>query len=236
MQPGPSSPPVQQVSTSTRRPLPQMVNSRTIAIDYELASVGPWGVSEVSLWGTRDGGKTWQKYAVDDDNRSPVTATVEGEGDYGFRVVVHSAGGFSAPTPKPGDAPEVNVRVDLVRPQASIQSVQQGTGDRADEILIRYSASDPHLSERPITLYYAAHSAGPWSIISGGLENTGFYAWRAERFLPEELFIRLEARDAAGNSTTFQTAHPLVLNRPRPQGRIRQVRPFDVVRTPKHSD
>ena len=164
-----------------------MVNSRTIAIDYVVDSVGPWGVSEVALWGTRDGGQTWRRYAVDDDNRGPVTATVEGEGDYGFRVVVHSAGGFAAAPPQPGEPPEVLVRVDLVRPQAAIESVQQGSGNAADQILIRWSADDAHLGSNPVTLYYSPQPAGPWSIIAAGLQNTGSYAWRAERHLPEQL-------------------------------------------------
>lgn len=204
----------------------QRVNSRTIAIDYEVDSVGPWGVSEVELWGTRDGGQTWRRYAVDDDNRSPVTATVEGEGNYGFKVVVHSAGGFAAAPPKPGDRPEALVHVDLVRPEATIESVQQGTGNAADQIVIRWSADDAQLAANPVTLYYSAQPAGPWSIIAAGLQNTGKYEWRAERHLPEQLYVRLEVRDAAGNTTTFQSAEPVVVRRPRPQVRIRQVRPF----------
>ena len=207
-------------------PALQMVNSRTIAIDYELASVGPWGVSAVELWGTRDGGQTWRRYSVDDDNLSPVTATVEGEGDYGFRVVVHSAGGFAAAPPQPGEVPEVLVRVDLVRPEATIESVQQGAGNDADQILIRWTADDAELGPNPISLYFSPHPAGPWSIIAAGLPNSGSYSWRAERHLPEQLYVRLEVRDAAGNVSTFQTAQPVVVVRPRPQVRIREVRPF----------
>jgi hypothetical protein len=203
-----------------------LVNSRTIAIDYEVASVGPWGVSEVELWGTRDGGQTWRRYAADDDNRSPVMATVEGEGDFGFRVLVHSAGGFAASPPHPGEPPEVMVRVDLVRPEASIESVHQGVGNSADQIQIRWTARDTQLAERPVTLYYSAQPAGPWSIIAAGLPNTGEYAWRAERHLPEQLYVRLEVRDAAGNATTFQATEPVTVNRPRPQARIREVRPL----------
>jgi hypothetical protein len=205
----------------------QMVSSRTIAIDYEVASVGPWGVSAVELWGTRDGGQSWRKYAADDDNRSPVTATVEGEGDYGFKVLVHSANGFAAAPPANGDAPEALVRVDLVRPEATLDSVEQGTGNLADQIMIRWSASDAHLAPQPVTLYYSAQPAGPWSIIAANLVNSGGYAWRADRHLPEQLYVKLEVRDAAGNTTTYQTAQPVVVNRPRPQVRIREIRSFD---------
>ena len=48
-----------------------------------------------SLWGTRDGGQTWNRFAQDDDNRSPLVVTVDDEGMYGFQILVQNAGGAS---------------------------------------------------------------------------------------------------------------------------------------------
>ena len=67
------------------------VNTQTFDLDYELNSVGPWGVARVEVWGTPDGGQTWQRYAVDPDNRSPARVTVPGAGTYGFWLVVDGA-------------------------------------------------------------------------------------------------------------------------------------------------
>src|SRR4029079_7275118 len=51
---------------------PKLVGSRTFALEYDLDDAGRGGVSKVELWGSRDGGKTWSRYAQDDDNRSPL--------------------------------------------------------------------------------------------------------------------------------------------------------------------
>ena len=72
-----------------------MVNSRTFDMDYEVDAVGPSGIAKVELWGTQDGGQTWRSYGIDPDNRSPIRAKVEGEGLYGFRVVVQSGSGLA---------------------------------------------------------------------------------------------------------------------------------------------
>ena len=123
----------------------------------------------------------------------------------------------------------------VVRPEATLDSVEQGSGNLADQIMIRWSASDAYLAPQPVTLYYSAQPAGPWSIIAANLVNSGSYAWRADRHLPEQLYVRLEVRDAAGNTTTYQTAQPVVVNRPRPQVRIREIRSFDAAAVPAGS-
>ena len=89
------------------------VGSRTFALEYDLEDFGRSGIAKVELWGTRDGGQTWRLFATDDDHRSPLVATVDDAGVYGFRIVVESAGGAPAIPPGPGDAPELWVDVDL---------------------------------------------------------------------------------------------------------------------------
>ena len=60
---------------------------------------------------------------------------------------------------------------------------------------------------------------------STGLENTGEYTWRLERHVPDRFYLRLEARDIAGNLAAYQTPAPIMLNRPQPTGRLRGVQP-----------
>ena len=86
---------------------PRMVNLRTFELDYEVDSIGSSGVAKVELWGTRDGGRHWANFGADNDNRSPLVVSVDGEGVYGFRVVIQSGNGLSGQTPRDGDLPEV---------------------------------------------------------------------------------------------------------------------------------
>jgi len=206
---------------------PRFVNSRTFSLEYQVEDVGGWGVSKVQLWGTRDGGQTWHYYAEDDDNRSPLNVTVDGEGLYGFRIVVQSAAGPGGFAPQSGDEPELWVGVDLHRPQAELLSVEPGAGNLSDHLVLRWRAADDNLEARPISLFYSSRPTGPWSAAATGLQNTGEYAWRLERYVPTQFYLRLEVRDTAGNLAAYQTVEPIRLDRPEPTGSLRAVEPVD---------
>jgi hypothetical protein len=126
-----------------------------------------------------------------------------------------------APLPHQGDAPELWVEVDLHRPFAELTSVEPGSGNQADHLLLRWRAADDHLAAQPISLFYSSRPAGPWSVIAANLENTGVYAWRLERHIPERCYLRLEVRDLAGNLAAFQTLEPVTIDASEPSARFR---------------
>jgi len=204
----------------------RVVNSRTFDIEYDLQSVGPWGVAKVELWGTPDNGRTWQSFGVDPDNRSPIRVTVPTTGTFGFRILVDGANSAGAAPPQSGDEPELTVSVDLQPPTAELLAADLGQGNLADHLLVRWTATDTNLEPRPIALFYSSYPNGPWSTIASGLENTGKYTWRIERHVPGRFYLRLEARDTAGNLATYQSPSPIALTRPQPTGRLRNVRPI----------
>lgn len=226
----PGSAGVEDVPDSTEsapQPEPRMVNSRRFALEYELESVGPSGVARVELWQTTDGGKSWSLYGLDEDLTSPMLVTVDGEGTYGFIMVVESGAGLRGPQPQPGDLPEMNVGVDLTPPLARLLSVRQQGASQGSELIIEWEASDLRLAARPITLLAADKPGGPWSIVRANLENTGRFAWRPDGELPAELYLRLEVRDEAGNRRTVDTREPVQIERVQPKSRIQQVRPLE---------
>jgi hypothetical protein len=204
---------------------PLLVNARTFDVEYDLQTIGPWGVAKVELWGTQDEGDMWQSFGVDPDNRSPIRVTVPHGGTFGFRILVEGANAASATPPQSGDKPELVVIVDLQPPQAELLAVEPAEGNLSDQLRIRWTANDTNLEPRPIGLFYSSHPNGPWSTIAAGLENTGFYTWRIERHIPGRFFLRLEARDTAGNVAIYQSPEPIELNRPQPTGTLRSVRP-----------
>lgn len=208
-----------------------LVNARTFDVEYDLQEVGSWGVAKVELWGTQDGGKTWQSYGVDPDNRSPARVTVPSGGTFGFRIVVEGANGVSATAPQSGQEPELIVSVDLQPPTAELLAAEPGEGNLTDSLRIRWKADDENLEPRPIGLFYSSFANGPWSTVAAGLENTGSYVWRIERHIPNRFYLKLEARDTAGNTAAYQTPEPLQLNRPQPTGTLRNVRPINGVPT-----
>lgn len=202
-----------------------MVNARSFDLEYEVDGIGPYGIARVELWGTSDGGQTWTSYGADNDNRSPIRATVDGEGLYGFCITVQSGNGLGGQPPRAGEAPQMWVMVDLTKPVVRLTGVEPGAGEHAGELMIHWEASDAALAQRPITLQFSDRAGGPWSIIAAGLENTGSYAWRPDNRAPERIYLRIEARDEAGNISVFDTTEATALDRIRPEGHIREVRP-----------
>ncbi len=182
------------------------VNTKLFEIDYTNPPQ-PMSVGRVELWGTRDGGVTWQSYGFDSDSRSPMLARIPDEGTYGFTVVFHPANGQPAPSPRRGQRPDIVIRADLTRPDAQVVGVDQSY----NALTIRWQAFDAQLAETPIALYYADAATSQWRLIAQNLDNTGSYRWNLPIGLPPEVQIRVEARDRAGNVATAETRNPVRL-------------------------
>jgi hypothetical protein len=206
---------------------PKLVGSRTFALEYDLEDVGGSGVSKVELWGTRDGGQSWRLYAEDEDQRSPLVVTVDDEGTYGFRIVVQTVEASAAVRPQPGDAPELWVAVDLQQPVAELTAIERGAGNLADHLILYWRAEDDNFPRRPVSLYYSSRLSGPWSTVAANLENTGQYAWRIERHVPERFYLRLVVRDAAGNMAAFHTREPITFAAPTPNAQLNSAKSID---------
>ncbi len=202
---------------------PRVLGSRRISLQYDVASVGPSGIAEVELWSTNDGGRSWESLGIDGDNRSPFTATLAGEGLYGFRLVVRNGNRVGGQRPTAGDLPEMWVVVDETKPVAAITSADVRATESGRELVIRYEAADARLSSRPIALYFADKPAGPWQTIGVGLPNAGVHAWSLDRHVVDRVYLRLEVRDEGGNVGAFETANAVVLDESEPVGRIRSV-------------
>ncbi len=206
---------------------PRVVGARRFQLEYDVESVGPSGIARVELWGTRDGGRTWTSFGLDDDRRSPFFVTVNEEAVFGFRVAVESGAGLGGDPPKSGDPPDIWIAVDLTKPTCRILAAEQAAGDQAGQLVVRWEAADAALAAKPVTLLYSQSRDGPWTAIASGLENTGRHAWTVDGRVPTKIYLRLEVRDEAGNLGIFETREPISLDQFRPTVRIRQVRPFN---------
>lgn len=201
------------------------INSRRFLLNYNVDSVDPSGVGKVVLWVTRDGGQTWNSWATDNDNQSPFPVQVQENGTYGFRIVIHSNEGLSGRAPVRGDDADMKIRIDTEAPIARIVSVPYGTGHEAGRLVINWEASDEKLRLRPIKLAYSTSAQGPWTTIEEGLRNSGRYAWKVKRGVPDQLFLRMEVIDDAGNITVQQLTRPIDVSGLVPRGRVNGVQP-----------
>ena len=221
------------LGSAPREPRPQMIDSRRFELDYDVASIGPSDIARVELWGTRDNGTTWSSHVFDDDNRSPLLVEVDEDGIYGFRVVVAGRAGRGGQPPQSGELPDIVIGVDTTKPTARILSFDRGVGLESGHLVIAFEAADRMPATRPISLWFATTSNGPWTPLVTELENTGRYVWPIDDRLPGRVYLRLEVRDEAGNVGSFDTAEPIAPGQLRPTVEIRNVRPMNrAARTP----
>lgn len=206
-------------------PLPpiQVVNTPRIALGYEVSKVGQSGLRSVDLWMTRDDGRTWERFATDPDKQSPIEADLPGEGVYGFRLVLESGVGLSRGAPLPNTPPEIRVELDRTPPTIVMEKPQPEPG-RTDTWRITWRAEDRNLASRPISLEYATQEDGPWLALTPEathLPNSGYFAWMIPaNFRPHHIYLRITARDTAGNVGEARWREPLLVDLSRPEGSI----------------
>lgn len=180
----------------------KLVNSKKISLNYKLEDVGPSGVSVIELWFTTDG-RSWNKYPLaKSDNQkipNPLTFDVSTEGVYGFTLLAKSGVGLGVQAPQIGDEPQVWIEVDLTKPHVKVQKVIVGKGADKGKLFLQWFASDKNLTKFPINLSYAEQTTGPWQVIAQEHANSGHYTWKMPEPVPYQFYIRVEARDLAGN-------------------------------------
>jgi hypothetical protein len=203
------------------------INTRVFELTYDTLAMGGAANVPVELWGTRDGGKSWQSFGKDPKGQSPMLVTVPDDGIYGFRMAIQNGPDTAERPPLPGDVPGIWIGIDLTRPVGRITLAQQGIGRDGDKLFIAWEASDNHeLAAKPIALSYSERLGSPWTSIAAGLENTGRFTWQLSGSLPQRLYLRLEVHDAAGNMGIYETPEPVPLNLSSPAAQLRDLRPL----------
>ncbi len=198
----------------------RVVNTRKFQVGYKVDDVGPSGIGGVELFITQDNGRKWWKYGEDPDQRSPFDVEVPQDGEYGFSIRVRSGAGLVNEPPVLGEAPSIVVAVDQTPPVVEMLPVQQGQGANANHLQIRWRIQDDHPAEKSVSLYYAASRNGPWEPISAWKEDNGSFNWSVGPGVPSHLFLRVMARDSAGNVSKAETSTPLIVDLSRPSARI----------------
>lgn len=198
----------------------RVVKSRQFEIDYRVDDIGPSGVSTIELFVTQDEGNKWYRYGVDEDRISPFVVDVPADGVYGFSMRAVSGAGQSDDPPQPGSSPDVVIVVDSSPPVVQLFPLRQGQGANSNRILITWQVADQKLADRPIALSYSTHPQGPWQQITGWEPNDGEYIWQVGTDVPPKIFVRIVARDAAGNMARVDTPQPVLVDLAKPTARI----------------
>ncbi len=189
-----------------------MVNQPRVSMDFTVEDVGHSGIGKVTIWVTRDQGRTWDVLCDVADKKSPAVFDLPGEGVYGLRVAATNGRGFGSDPPKPGDAPECTVELNMTKPRVALGTVKLGPTNDSPCVDITWQAEGKNLGSGPIDLYYSSSPQGPWSPIAKGVANSGKYRWYLPQEISRQAYVRMAATDLAGNSTRSDISEPVTLD------------------------
>jgi hypothetical protein len=221
-------PPVMPSTLTTVLPPVQIINRRQVKLDFEVTRFGPSGLGSVDVYVTMDDGKSWAKSPTEGNVTLPMATEIkpgqplrgsvtvqlnkEEPVVYGFYMVVKSRANLGKPPPRPGDPPQLRVEVDMTPPYAELMAPTPDHDSR-DGLVLTWKASDLHMADNPISLEWAPSKDGPWSFIgSPQLPNTGKYIWHLPASVPPSVYLKLTARDVAGNSAVAETSEPVLVD------------------------
>jgi hypothetical protein len=205
---------------TTTAPARQFINTTQATLKYRVDKPGPSGIGKVDVWVTREDGE-WHHLCKDPGLHNSVTINLPGDGVYGIRVVVTNGNGHGGEPPVSGDPPDWKLEVDTTKPEAPVLTARAGTGGEAGSLIINWTASDKNLRPEPIDLAYSNRPDGPWISIIKGLKNEGSqYRWVLPKELGDDIYVRMEVTDQAGNSTVAQTRQPVFVDRTRLKAQV----------------
>jgi hypothetical protein len=223
--------------------------SPRIRLGYRIDRRPPSGMT-FDLWYTKDRGQHWTKAPKTGDGVGDMPATpgagteatagklifeADSQGEFGFLVVARNGVGIGDPDPRPGDPPRYRVVVDTEAPKVAVK-VQRGQGYDVRNVRIEWSADDPNLADRPVTLEYAEVKGDappaeadwkpiPQENLSGRLDRAGVQVWTVARGGPNRFLIRAKAEDRAGNVGTDQWREHVLVDLEHPSVNITEIEP-----------
>ena len=164
----------------------QFYNTTHVGIDYNVARMPPSGLGRVEVWATQDQGRTWHKVGDNQHQHSPAEADLPGEGSYGIRLVATNGNGFGGKAPSAGDAPAINVEIDLTGPV--VHSLDVDPVAKNGTLDLHWPVTDKNLAGDCINLYFASQRSGPWTAIAYKVKNDEVYHWALPRMSVAALF------------------------------------------------
>lgn len=172
-------------------------NKNIFDINYPLAKDGS-EINRVELWVTEDGGDNWILAKTDQDLRPPVSYTAAKDGLYGFYVLQMTEVREKPEAPAKGSKPQWIYIIDRKKPEINLDYQKSLIFKANGEVPLKWTVSDAHLSDLPITISISNDQGKTWSDIHTDIKDVPI-SIKAPSQDKAEFQIKISAKDLAGN-------------------------------------
>jgi hypothetical protein len=187
-------------------------------------------VKKIEVYITQDEGQTWYKYSETLNSNPPLQLDLPArDGLYGFRMVLYSGVGQSEGPPRPGDPPDFRLLVDRTPPQINVFEPSLDP-TQPNALVIRFKATDANLVPGSVALYWRSRMDQPWqplatdpphpSAQTAGVQEC---SWIITPDVPNSVYLRVTAKDQAGNVGEFVTRDPVTVDLNKPVARFKAI-------------
>jgi hypothetical protein len=210
----------------------QHVRDRQVAIDFDVDRKGPSGVKKIDVYVTQDDGQSWHKYSETLNTNPPLQLDLPPkDGLYGFCMVLWSGVGQSEGPPRAGDAPHFRLLVDRALPQVMLFEPVLDP-QHSNALVVRHKAADANLVAGSVALFWKSRPEQPWQPMTAGtprpsaqFKDVQECSWTLPPDVPNSVYLRVTARDQAGNVGEFVTRDPVTVDLNKPVARVKAVVP-----------
>jgi hypothetical protein len=169
-------------------------------IDWTGGDLGGAGLKRVSLYVTKDDGRSWRHAGDDEDLKSPFPFT-DLDGVYGLRFVAEDRMGNANPVPVPGMPALTSLVIDRTKPELRLLSPASPGYVGGLAVDVQWTARDAvDLAANAVSLHYSADGGKTWKEIARGLPNDGSHKWTPPREPGTDYRLKASATDFAGNA------------------------------------
>jgi hypothetical protein len=181
-----------------------------VALDVQVADVGPAGMSAARLWVSQDDGTSWSEGPFIQEPFKSVAWKATVDGKFRLAIVATDQAGNSNPAPKGKADDQFLLTVDTIAPTINLVSAigiveaEKASGNRrafkaGDRVAVAFTIKDANLAPNSVTVSIQTNAAKGWKDLAKGLPTDQAYRFEIPAEETKAAKVRITAVDLAGN-------------------------------------
>ncbi len=189
---------------------PAIANKHDVALETQVADVGPAGLSAARLWVSQDDGTSWIEGPFLTEPFKSVSWKAISDGKYRLSIVATDQAGNVSATPKGKAEDQFILIVDTAAPAIALSSAigiveaDKAVGNRrafkpGDRVSVPFAIKDANLTANSVSVFLQTDAAKGWKEIGKGMPTDSAFRFEIPAVGTKTAKIKVTAVDNAGN-------------------------------------